>query len=179
MSNVRAYSDITRFLHEELHQVEHPLDPGQTHRFDHTGELVELLIQFLLYPVADEDVARLPDKVLSAFEAFRDRRNAAELAQAIDDIATGFERLLKKIACVRYAKDPLSLRGDGVQYAGLLKTTLGGLLLGLVGKTNPRDRSIPDLRAPVVTFTTGGTDIRSALYEYARRLRNDIHLAKS
>jgi len=99
------------------------------------------------------------------------------LPSAVEDLSTGFESFLKKIAVIRYGSDRLRLHGDGVNYIGLLHTPLGGLLEGKVAKVNKYDKSVGDLHAPLVTFTYAESNVRETVYNHVRNLRNKIHNA--
>jgi len=81
-------------------------------------------------------------KTLTALSAFASTSlDLSTLPNALEDLATGFESFLKKITTVKYGEDTIKLRGDGVNYVGLLHTPIGELLLGKVGK-------IPKSNAP-------------------------------
>ncbi len=98
------------------------------------------------------------------------------LPNALEDLATGFESFLKKIAIVKYEGDTIKLRGDGVHYVGLLHTPLGALLEGKVGKSAKSNASL--LLSPVVTFAYDDKSIRSSIYNYTRLVRNGVHISE-
>lgn len=167
---------IASLLCAEVSSIQNPQDSNDVHVFAHIDELVEVLIGFLRFSCGEPLVEGVGEKVLHAFSAFAEAQlDRKRLPRALEDLSTGFESFLKKIAVVRYETDPVRLRGDGTNYAGLLHTTLGKLLQGTVSKINPRDTSVPPLHAPVVTFSYAGTGMPETIHNRMRGLRNEIH----
>lgn len=170
--------EIIDLLTSQVFSAQNPNNPNDIHTFANIEELVETFIQFLKFPSHEPSLERGGSKVLEAFSIFAaPALDTHKLPSALEDLATGFESYLKKIAVLRYECDTVKLHGDGINYLGLLHTTLGPLLEGKVAKVNPRDTSIPILNAPVVTFTYRRSNIRETIYDRVRILRNEIHEA--
>jgi len=164
------------FLCKEFSIIHAPNNPSLTHSFNHTEELIECLIDFLKYETNEPLVEGLESKVLNSIAIFSGTNLKMEdLPRAIENLATAFESFLKKIALIKYSDQTVILYGDGLNYAGYLKTTLGKLLAGKVEKLK---RNAPDLSAPIVSFSYSGVTISELIYNEARELRNDVHNAK-
>lgn len=167
---------ISALLITETATIQHPANLHESYTFININELVEVFFAFLRFPCSEPLVERVGSKTLTALSAFASTSlDLSTLPDALEDLATGFESFLKKIATVKYEEDTIKLRGDGENYVGLLHTPLGELLIGKVGKI-PKS-SAPILFAPVVTFTYSDNTIRTSIYNHIRHLRNEIHVA--
>jgi hypothetical protein len=169
---------ICEFLRREVLSIQNPNNPSDVYRFPHIDELAEVLVAFLEFDCKEPLVAEAGQKVGNALSAFASGKlDRHTLPSAIEDLSTGFESFLKKIAVMRYAGDDLRIHGDGIKYKGLLNTALGELLEGKVEKVSKRDKSVTDLCAPLVTFTYAEANIRETVYNHVRKLRNGVHCA--
>lgn len=169
---------IISLLSDEVTCVQDPVNRNERYVFEHIDELAETLIGFLEYRCGEELVEGVGSKVIGALSFFATPSlDTQVLPGAIEDLATGFESFVKKIAVIKYGKEPIKLRGDDVRYIGLLNTPLGSLLEGRVGKVNAHIGAIPPLYAPVVTFSYSGEGVRNSVYDQVRHLRNEIHIS--
>ena len=176
--NCLAWKHVKNYLIREVSSIENPNDPTDIYVFPHLEELVEVLVRLLEYQCNEEALERVQEKVFGGLRIFAGVPLEPErMPEALEDLATGFEAFLKKIAVVRYGVDSVEFRGDGTNYLGLLHTTMGNLLSGRVEKANPRDRTLPNLHAPVVSFSYGEDNIRDSVYNRTRLLRNQVHTA--
>lgn len=176
MQNTTIEQRITKLLISELGSIQNPNNPGESYIFYNIDELVDILIKFLQFPYNEPTVERAGKKILGAFSIFSEvELDTRKLNEAIEDLSTGFESFLKMIALIKYETDNIRLRGDGINYIGLLHTNLGGLLEGKVSKINLRNGKIPVLSAPIVTFTYNESNIRETIYNHTRKLRNEVH----
>ncbi len=167
---------ISALLISETATIQHPANLHESYTFININELVEVFFAFLRFPCSEPLVERVGSKTLTALSAFANTSlDPSTLPTALEDLATGFESFLKKIATVKYGEDIIKLRGDGVNYVGLLHTPLGELLIGKVGKISKSNA--PILFAPVVTFAYSDNTIRTSIYNHIRQLRNEIHVA--
>ena len=167
---------ISALLISETATIQHPANLHESYTFININELVEVFFAFLHFPCSEPLVERVGSKTLTALSAFASTSlELSTLPNALEDLATGFESFLKKIATVKYGEDTIKLRGDGENYVGLLHTPLGELLIGKVGKV-PKS-SAPIVFAPIVTFAYSDNTIRAGIYNHIRHLRNEIHVA--
>ncbi len=172
---------LRNFLFREVSIATNPDDVLDTYIFCNLNELTDTFLNLLIYQPQEKEIEETGKKILPALLQFsNDTIEVERLNTAIENIATGFESFLKLIAELKYGNsEPLKYKGNGVQYLGLLSTTMGKLLEGKVEKVNPRDNSIPNLLAPIVTFSYTSVNIRDKIYDNIRQLRNEVHLTPS
>ena len=143
---------IIELICSQVHSIKNPKNSNDIYVFAHIDELSETFIQFLKFPCSEPSIERIGNKVLEALSIFAALSlDTHKLQGALDDLATGFESYLKKIAVLRYEGDTIRLNGDGINYHGLLHTPLGSILEGKVAKVNPKDNLVaPDTIPKVV-----------------------------
>jgi len=167
-----GYRDrLKKFVKREIAQIERPGNPGQMYRFADPEGLVDILLDFLAFPVEELTLQRVEPSFWNALELLlAEDLPVKSLPDCVERLAATFESFLKKIALVRYGTDELRWSGDGVTYVGLVNTMLADLIRGIVGKTKA-GASATDLSAPVVD--SRGT--KGAVYGKARDVRNNVH----
>jgi hypothetical protein len=171
METTRSHERLKSFVKHELAQIEKPGNPGQVHRFADPPRLAKALCDFLTFPVDEPTIGRLDSAFWNAVEPLLAEDLAVRsLPDCVERLAAAFESFLKKIAFLRYKNDPLRWSGDGVNYVGLVNTTLADLVRGLVGKTKAGELAA-DLSAPIIDAR--GT--KGAIYGKAREVRNNVH----
>jgi hypothetical protein len=171
---------ICELLRREVSSIQNPKNTSDVYEFPHIDELAEVLVAFLEFDCNEPLVAQVGQKVGNVLSAWASGKlDNKTLPSAIEDLSTGFESFLKKIAVIRYAGDNLRIHGDGIRYKGLLSTSLGKLLEGKVEKV--RDAKVSDLSAPLVTFSTTYpyhlVNIPETVYGHVHVLRNEVHVA--
>ena len=167
-------SKIVDFICSELASVPDPANPANRHQFPHLRDLSECSLRLIAFDVPEPLLGGLNEKLTGSLSRLIAPQSHESLQGLCQELATGFEGFLKKIAYLRYLGDAVRVHGDGVQYHGLLHTTLGGLLYGQVAKV---EKHATNLTAPVVTFTPAQSTIRERVYDQARIARNRIHHA--
>jgi len=174
METTYPHERLKKFVKHELAQIEKPGNPGQVHHFTDVERLVKALSDFLAFHVDEPTVGRLESAFWNAVEPLLAEDLAVRsLPDCVEKLAATFESFLKKIAFLRYKSDTLRWNGDGVNYIGLVNTTLADLIRGLVGKTKA-GQSTADVSAPIVDAR--GT--KGAIYGKAREVRNNVHRAQ-
>lgn len=127
---------ISALLISETATIQHPTNLHESYTFINIDELVEVFFAFLRFSCGEPLVERVGNKTLTALSAFASTSlDLSILPNALEDLATGFESFLKKIATVKYGEDTIKLQGDGVNYVGLLHTPLEPCTEGLSGDT--------------------------------------------
>lgn len=170
---------IKNLINKELETIYNP-DTNEIFHFNHLDELVDFLVFFIEFPCNEPKLDNLGTKVIGAFNSFaQENIDVHNLTLALEDLATGFESFLKKIAIYKFKDSPELIYGDGTNYLGLISTTLGSILRGKVAKKDPRNRSIPELNALTVNFNSSSQSISNVIYTYSNNLRNEIHLSPS
>lgn len=169
---------IKSFLIKECPIAINPSDPTDTNSFGNFYELVESFLLFLNHKTVSPELADTGNKILGAISIYASSSiDVDKLSNGIETLSAGFESFLKKIAEVKFGQDSILFKGDGVDYLGFVKTTLGKLLQGEVAKVNPKDTRIPKLVQPIVAFSYSSPLIKDKVYNYIRLLRNEVHVS--
>lgn len=171
MEAIQSRERLKKFVKREITQIEKPGNPGQVYRFADPESLVDILLDFLAFPVEELTVQRLEPSFWNALEpVLAEDLPVKSLPDCVERLAATFESFLKKIAFVRYGSDVVRWSGDGVTYVGLVNTMLAELIRGIVGKTKAGALA-SDLSAPIVD--SRGT--KGAVYGKVRDVRNNVH----
>lgn len=174
METSQLHEQLKKFVKHELSQIEKPGNPGQVHRFADPPRLAKALCDFLRFRVDEPTIGRLDSAFWNAVEPLLVEDLAVRsLPDCVERLAAAFESFLKKIAFLRYKNDVLRWNGDGVNYVGLVNTTLADLIRGLVGKTKTGALAV-DIAAPIIDAR--GT--KGAIYGKTRDVRNNVHRAQ-
>jgi len=175
------FEKIKSFLIKETSFAVNPGNTLQTFNFLNLNELIDTFLLLLQYKSQEKELEETGNKILNAISLFsNDIIEVERLNIGIENLATAFESYLKIIAELKYSKnEPVKFYGDSVNYLGLISTTMGNLLLGKVAKVSPTNNSVPQIYAPIVTFSYSLTTIEDNIYENVRKLRNEVHTTPS
>jgi hypothetical protein len=166
---------IQKFLVRELKSFS---INGESRSFENIAILSDVLLKFIEFDAKEELLAGLSQKLLSAFSEFSGASITIEnLPGALEDLATGFESFLKKIAVVKYRKEPHYILYGDANYKGLLHTALGNLMTGTIDLTKKKDPP-PTIKRPIIDYKHPPFNIQQQAYHRTKEVRNDIHVTK-
>ena len=155
-----------------------PDKPGKAHQFAEPAYLARCIELLLPTALDHELVADLPRRLEESAKILDSDFRIEEARRAVRELSEGFENYLQLIALLKYSRRSDVLFGDDI-HRGLMYTSLGGLLYG---RPEPNIRGgtgqAPIFQARLVTYEGAGGGLRDRVYREAKRIRNEVHLAR-